>query len=154
MAISNAAQQALDYLAQYPELLQLVHQTEKVAGFRLKGIHPLALMLENQTITVFVRHGDWLDDAKLPGFKRKDYLPSEPRHSNLKSTTPELSQGHAATSLVLSDLADFQTLCHVYAGRCSLYVLGLIYTCSKFAGLRCPLWIPTVFLNCFAPLPN
>ncbi len=34
--------------------------------------------------------------------------------------------------------------------RCSLYVLGLIYTCSKFAGLRCPLWIPTVFLNCFA----
>ena len=38
--------------------------------------------------------------------------------------------------------------------RCSLYVLGLIYTCSKFAGLRCPLWIPTVFLNCFAPLPN
>lgn len=40
------------------------------------------------------------------------------------------------------------------ARRCSLYVLGLIYTCSKFAGLRCPLWIPTVFLNCFAPLPN
>ena len=38
--------------------------------------------------------------------------------------------------------------------RCSLYVLGLIYTCSKFAGLSCPLWIPTVFLNCFAPLPN
>ena len=38
--------------------------------------------------------------------------------------------------------------------RCSLYVLGLIYTCSKFAGLRCPLWIPTVFLSCFAPLPN
>ena len=38
--------------------------------------------------------------------------------------------------------------------RCSLYVLGVIYTCSKFAGLRCPLWIPTVFLNCFAPLPN
>ena len=38
--------------------------------------------------------------------------------------------------------------------RCSLYVLGLIYTCSKFAGLRCPLWIPTVFLNCFAPSPN
>ena len=40
------------------------------------------------------------------------------------------------------------------AGRCSLYVLGAIYTCSKFAGLRCPLWIPTVFLSCFAPLPN
>jgi hypothetical protein len=39
-------------------------------------------------------------------------------------------------------------------GRCSLYVLGAIYTCSKFAGLRCPLWIPTVFLSCFAPLPN
>ena len=38
--------------------------------------------------------------------------------------------------------------------RCSLYVLGAIYTCSKFAGLRCPLWIPTVFLSCFAPLPN
>lgn len=116
MAISNAAQQALDYLAQYPELFQFVHQTEKVAGFRLKGIHPLALMLDNQTITVFVRHGDWLDDTKLPGFKRKDYLPSEPRHSNLKSTAPELSQGYAATSLVLSDLAAFQTLCQVYAG--------------------------------------
>ena len=50
------------------------------------------------------------------------------------------------TSVKLTELAD--------SWRCSLYVLGLIYTYSKFAGLRCPLWIPPVFLNCFAPLPN
>ena len=55
---------------------------------------------------------------------------------------------HMQQDLLLQVLTERQT------GRCSLYVLGLIYTCSKFAGLRCPLWIPTVFLNCFAPLPN
>lgn len=53
-----------------------------------------------------------------------------------------------------NDRNDAVAIVEAASRRCSLYVLGLIYTCSKFAGLRCPLWIPTVFLNCFAPLPN
>ena len=58
-------------------------------------------------------------------------------------------QMQARLQQLADDLSPKQNL-----GCGSLYVLGLIYTCSKFAGLRCPLWIPTVFLNCFAPLPN
>lgn len=65
MSISHAVQQALDYFSNSPEWFAKVNQTKKVAGFRLKGIHPLALILENQGITIFVQQGSWLSNPTL-----------------------------------------------------------------------------------------
>ena len=49
---------------------------------------------------------------------------------------------HMQQDLLLQVLTERQTAlpvcphCHAQKGRSSLYVLGLIYTCSKFAGLE------------------
>ncbi len=115
MSISHAVQQALDYFSNTPELFEKVNQTKKVAGFRLKGIHPLALMLENQGIAIFVQQGSWLSNPALRITQRRDYLPEKTRNSNLKSCAPELYEGHTAACIKLPDLEALQELCQLYA---------------------------------------
>ena len=115
MSISHAVQQALDYFSNSPEWFAKVNQTKKVAGFRLKGIHPLALILENQGITIFVQQGSWLSNPTLRILQRTDYQPEQTRNSNLKSCTPELYEGHAAACIKVPDLAALQELCRIYA---------------------------------------
>lgn len=115
MTTARIVEQALDYLSNTPELFSLVNKTQKIAGFRIRGIHPIALVLGNRDITVFVRPGAWQANPALHILSQRVYQPEKSRNSNLASCAPELNKGHAAVCLKLADLTALQTLCRMYA---------------------------------------
>lgn len=99
---------------------EMRHRTQRMAGVRLKeGGAPFAFTRDDQVVTVFAPAGAWTNGCAA--LVRREFQAHESRSTGvsaqLATCCPEASKGHAAVTLKLASMEDFDRFVAAYSGQ-------------------------------------
>lgn len=105
---------AKDFFEQSEQFVQIKPATKKMAGYQTANNLQIALALDNQKTTLYLRAGDWLASVQHRLLDIVSYAPDKSRSSNIAANAPFLSVGHAITKVVVPDMDALIALCDAY----------------------------------------
>ncbi|GAA0756129.1 AAA family ATPase [Ideonella azotifigens] len=107
---------ALAYLESHDGLQPVKEPTKYLAGFKTASGLQLALVRTNNTPTLCLSPGDWLDGVRGELQDIKFHAADKPRNSNLAANAPSLAVGQPMVQVAVPSLKALMDLCEAYIG--------------------------------------
>ena len=90
--------------------------TKKMAGYEAENGQQVVLELTNNTTTLYLSPGPWLEKLDGELGKVRKYAKEKSRNSNLSSNAPRLAVGNEIVSVVIPTESVMHALCEAYSG--------------------------------------
>jgi 5-methylcytosine-specific restriction enzyme B len=114
IATELTPEEALAFFNKAPNFSQIKPPTKKLAGFESTNGLQIALELANETTTLYLSPGTWLDQLRDILGKTHQYGKNKARHSNLLANAPNLGIGNEIVRVIVPTKDALVSLCEAY----------------------------------------